>query len=446
MDLPIEIIKIISNFLDHDIDFINLIATCSSLYKCSKLRDLTSSYPFSKISKVCNHYTFTQIVYDLETYDDSMKIPQDVHTIVLSEKYNDKLDYFYSHPNLKSIDVGIFYDNIDSLSTIIDTINKKEIIMTIISNIYMKNTFSDGFDILKNDNDLYKGYLKLVSHRSCILVKRKYYTRILDKLNQNNIDSNEIRILKGKYWSHGYCDALIKTNAYPQHMNVLENFNINDKSTYASLIELIKLIIDITNKNLTYIDKLFDLILKKYHLKDRNQYYLQLKTLQDLQNGYLETSSIEDLHRYPKGSCISYKDKNGTYSEKGYLMEFGEDYFEFIIELGYNSENMRCSKGFLDFVKKHTIKINIQDIKKIWIGEITKPKNNFQRKLYVTEVKELPTINEKFRRKEEFYPLIINKKIVHYFGQKSHLKSYKQYMYKRCITWLKLFNSDFLLI
>lgn len=427
-ETPTEIIKLICDFLECDIDFINLTMTCQLFYNCASLRNLTTEYPLSRILKASHHYEFTKIIYDSEKYDGTMKIPTNVHTIILSDTYIDILDHFYSHDKLKNIIISIFYNNLDSLPTIIDTINKNDIITSIITNVHNEQHYIDEFDELKNDNYTYDS-LKLNNRHSMYMIKNNYYKKLLTKIHQKTINDNEFKSLRHRYYGAecGYYYALNRTNVYPHYTHFLRNFNVNDKSkeNYEKLTELIKLFIDISNKSITYIKTLLNLIIKKYRLKDAYQYFRYSQTRHGVKFGRLKASSIEDLHNYSKGSCISYKNKSGEYSETGYLIEVGNDYYKYMNSLSYKSENMKHSKKFLNFVESHTFTVSIDDIAIIWIGDITKQNN-----IYVTETTKPQTI----------YPLIINDKIVHYFRNVHCFATYLRRHHYRSITWLKLFG------
>lgn len=429
IEIP-DIFKNICNFIEHDIDFINLTMTCQLFYTYTNLRDLVGTYSLNKISNSQDRYIFTKILYDKK-----LKIPCQVHTVKLSDDFTYDLSYFYSYNRIKIIDVGIYYTNTIVLSSIPDRLNKRDIITTIISNEINKKEFTNEFAILNGTGK--HTFPRCFNKASCYIIKKKIYKKYLELLCQEDIKLEDVKGLRQYIIINESSPSrrerlttirnlLNMTDIYSKYVRLFENYDINNKTDRILLAELIQLLIDILDKERLYNDTVFDMIVRKYKLQDRYQYLLYVLTLWNLDAGYSEISSIKELSVYPKGSIVSYKDKNGIYSEKGYLLKVGDDHFEFATRIS-RSKAFKSNERYLKFIKDNTMKVDIKDIEKIWVADISKDKS-----LYVTITQEPITS----------YPLIINDKTVHYFENDRECKNYvKSRHYNRSINWMNLFDK-----
>lgn len=458
-DFPSEVFKIISDFLEKDIDFINLTMTCKIFYEYANMRDLSSIYPISRIYEALDRYIFTRILYDSKQYNSELKIPPKIRMIKLADKFTDDLSLFYSNVNLERIDLGLFFTNIDSLSTIPDSINKRDITTKIISNVICKELCSTEIKILdesfgekSNDQHEFPRYYHFMPNH---IIKKKAYGNLLKSLNKDDsmtyeeIKDLQRRLLINKNPIHGkqqlviVRDILAKTdsdnklggytpqstqrNTYSKYVKLFEKFDVSSATDRYLLAELVQLYIEILDKNMEFIKTIFNMIAQKYGLKDVYQYSLYVLRQWDIKSGFSEIYSIDELHKFTSGSMISHIDADGIYNPKGYLIDIGGNYFTYVTSI-WRREPFKSHKRFLKYIKEHTHKVDIKNVKNMLVGDIKKNK-----RLYV-----IPDSNPG----KCSYPLVINGKVVHDFKNKCEYKNYigSRY-YTESIAWTTLFGE-----
>ncbi len=141
--LPCDCLKLICNFI-RDKDFIHLILSSKYLYSLIKynLKIMTEQHKLSKMNNVKDIYVFTHILYDLTNFDHT-KIPHTIIEITFCDEFNEKFNELCNFKNLNKINIGMHYSNKQLLNNFSDTINKKEIAKTMISNRVFMSLFNN---------------------------------------------------------------------------------------------------------------------------------------------------------------------------------------------------------------------------------------------------------------------------------------------------------------
>ncbi len=215
-----DCLGIICNFIK-DKDFINFISTSkyfNSLIKYN-LKIMTEQHKLSKIIRVKSIYIFTNILCE-NLNPKYASIPHTITEITFNDKFNGTLDGLCNFKYLTKINIGmhyckkIFYDNFA------DTLNKKELAMTIISNKVFANMFN--FDI-----------------KQLQIYINMYGIRVSDDLKQN-------------------CDLCFKLykNAQMQLVSITKN-TINKSMVLLNIINKINKSIDMSNNYESCYHKIF---------------------------------------------------------------------------------------------------------------------------------------------------------------------------------------------
>lgn len=133
------------------------------------------------------------------------------------------------------------------------------------------------------------------------------------------------------------------------------------------------------------------------------------KTLVD--HGRKEISSKNELEKYPIGSLISYETLDGRYAKGGFITNFKNDYFIYIL---------------LDFSQKYRIRYN--KIKRMWVGNVFENEGDY------ISFKE-PCCKTKF-------PVKIGEYVVKYVASKHQINVFiSRDKYKTMVKWYDTFAS-----
>lgn len=138
--LPSDCLKIIFNDVD-DRDFINvlMVSKFMSSWRNYNLKVLNGCYRMSKIMKVINVFTFTNILYDFEHFEIKI-LPKTIKKITFDDNFNDRFDELFMF-KIQDVSVGMFYDN--------DCYGMDNVVMTCITNRVFSNLFNCSMDKLK---------------------------------------------------------------------------------------------------------------------------------------------------------------------------------------------------------------------------------------------------------------------------------------------------------
>ncbi len=144
--MPCDCLRIICSFIK-DRDYINFISTSKYFHSLIKynLKIMTGQHKLSKISNVKDTYVFTNILYDFICFYPE-RIPHTITEITFCDKFNEESyvtnNELYKFKHIRKINVGMYYCKCNFMyGDILDTINKKEFAMTIITN----RVFGDNF-------------------------------------------------------------------------------------------------------------------------------------------------------------------------------------------------------------------------------------------------------------------------------------------------------------
>lgn len=138
--LPSDCLKIIFNDVD-DKDFINVLMLSKFMlsWRNYNLKVLDGCYRMSKIMKVINVFTFTNILYDFEHFDIKI-LPKTIRKITFDDNFNDRFDELFMF-KIQDVSVGMFYDN--------DCYEMDNVAMTCITNRVFSSLFNCSVDKLK---------------------------------------------------------------------------------------------------------------------------------------------------------------------------------------------------------------------------------------------------------------------------------------------------------
>ncbi len=155
--LPCDCLRIIFSFIK-DKDFINFISTSKYFNFLIKynLKIMTDQHKLSKIENVKNIYVFTNILYDFICFYPK-RIPHTITEMMFHDNFyeenkvtNDELSKF---KHIRKINFGMYYCKCNFIyDNILDETNKKELVMTLITNKVFSCYFSRGreYDVLVN--------------------------------------------------------------------------------------------------------------------------------------------------------------------------------------------------------------------------------------------------------------------------------------------------------
>lgn len=183
-DFPLEILANISSYLT-DKEFISLISVNRFFYDLKKINKLKNPYDFKAIRTIIDEYLFSHLVVDsIESIDVLSKY--NINTITLSHNFNSDIKMFYLLPNLNKIHVNLNYTDVDSITSIPNKIiNKKEIILTVISNKISFDTYSKNLERLKEKNFLKHPYPQIYNWESIYKIKNKIFRNVFNALDKN---------------------------------------------------------------------------------------------------------------------------------------------------------------------------------------------------------------------------------------------------------------------
>lgn len=183
-NFPPEILANISGFLT-DKEFILLTTIDRFFYGLKKINKLKNPYDFKTIRTIIDEYLFSHLIVDSTDSIDILS-KYNINTITLSDNFNDDIKMFYSLPNLNKINVNLNYTDIDSITSIPDKIiNKKEIILTVISNEIGFHSYSRYLEI-PNIKDFSKHpYPQIYNWESIYKIKNKIFRIVFNALDKN---------------------------------------------------------------------------------------------------------------------------------------------------------------------------------------------------------------------------------------------------------------------
>ncbi|AEQ60249.1 hypothetical protein [Acanthamoeba polyphaga mimivirus] len=184
-DFPLEILVNISSFLT-DKEFILLTQVDRFFYGLKKINKLKNAYDFKVICKIIDEYLFSHLIVDSTDLIDILS-KRNINTITLSDNFNSDIKMFYSLPNLNKIHVNLNYTDVDSITSIPDKIiNKKEIILTVISNKIAFRTYSKCLEYLKQKNFSKHPYPpQIYNWESIYKIKNKIFQIVFSALNKD---------------------------------------------------------------------------------------------------------------------------------------------------------------------------------------------------------------------------------------------------------------------
>lgn len=137
------------------------------------------------------------------------------------------------------------------------------------------------------------------------------------------------------------------------------------------------------------------------------------KIINLIENGRKEITTKEQLEKYEIGSLISYVNNADIFKSGGFIIKFADEYFIYITP---------------DFKTKY--RVRYINVKKMWIGNVYKIKNDL---VSLSKSTQKPT---KFEIK-------INNIIIHYARNSFDVKRFMSTeKYKRLIAWNEYFNND----
>lgn len=140
---------------------------------------------------------------------------------------------------------------------------------------------------------------------------------------------------------------------------------------------------------------------------------IDMKTKRLIQNGRVMVTSKKELEQFPIGSLISHQYNQNLFIKGGFIIKFGDDYFNYIT---------------LDFNKKY--KVRYCNLEKMWVSSVFECRND-----YVSIIK-----SDKFPTK---YSVTICD-IPIYFGNTSYdIKRFKSTdRYRLLLQWCDYFLPD----
>ncbi|AKI79810.1 hypothetical protein QJ850_gp889 [Acanthamoeba polyphaga mimivirus] len=183
-DFPLEILANISNFLT-DNEFILLTTVDIFFYGLKKINKLKNSYDFKVIRTIIDEYLFIHLIVDsTESIDILSKY--NINTITLSDNFNGEIKMLYSLPNLNKINVSLNYTDVDSITSIPDNIvNKKQIILSVISNKIAFRKYSKSLEYLKRKDISKHPYPQIYNWESIYKIINKYFRTVFTALDKD---------------------------------------------------------------------------------------------------------------------------------------------------------------------------------------------------------------------------------------------------------------------
>ncbi|XWV24890.1 hypothetical protein QJ856_gp0893 [Tupanvirus deep ocean] len=192
--LPVEILTLLVNFIEHDKDFINFTITCKYLWSYSNERTLKETYLLSKITTV-NKYTFENIICNRDHVIYSANI-QNIKSILFTHDFNGDISWLHSLPKLKYINVDIRFTNIFLYKRIPDSVeNKKQLILTVIANYYTYQDHKLEFEILDSGSSHKGTFPNYHIKWSICKIHKKLFDKVINDLTKVNSDI-DIKLVK----------------------------------------------------------------------------------------------------------------------------------------------------------------------------------------------------------------------------------------------------------
>lgn len=370
--LPIEIIKIICPQIDQDIHFICLTMTCKFCYTLSNYRPLTNRYTFTKISHIVKKYAFTNIYYDCNKFNPNILSCSKLKILLLGNNYQDHLSPFFSNfpelcdiiPELNEIVPIFFYKNVDSLPLISNVQIRKNIVMSIICNIFCHEFYNSELELYHTKNHCQ--FPIIFNKISVITIITINYINLMWSLGNNMINMRKKYQILNSVSNRKRLKLIYKilknvnfeTNEYMNCLSVLLSNNYHDFSVFALTHTektkcTIQFLIDMLKMEEKFIKKLYDLIIQKLNLENMNQYILYCEINKKIQNNEIKLISINQVSEIRPGSLVYCLDKKGIYIKYGHVIEISEDYFIFLEKYFQNkSELLKINKVELLKVEK----------------------------------------------------------------------------------------------
>lgn len=288
---PVLVMHKICNYLDHDIEYIHLIMCCKKFYHQSKkYRNLYKFYKLSEIIKSVNKYNFINIIYDYPLFSIE-SIPPTIQTIFFIDNFNDNITSLYELPNLKSIQVGFGFTNIESVRFIPNNIiNRKKLALKTIANTLAKHTYYD--DIQRIYDNGINTYPRYFTHNSIYVIYKKILRNGLNFLKNKNIDvvvsKRILKIIKkcmNRWKSHDQMlsQLLLQIDSNNKYKSIFDYVNkitkhnehiflpfLNDNVNF--VVELIEDLQFIFDQQKLFLEYIYGQIIKKHNCKDVFEY------------------------------------------------------------------------------------------------------------------------------------------------------------------------------
>ncbi len=141
--LPCDCLKTICNFIK-DKDYINFVSSSKYFHSLIKynLKIIKEQYKLSKIIEVKDIYVFTNILYDFMIFEPT-QIPHTITEITFRHNFDQPIDELCEYQYLTKINIGMYYSDSKLLyDNFSGKINKKELVMTIITNRVFASLFN----------------------------------------------------------------------------------------------------------------------------------------------------------------------------------------------------------------------------------------------------------------------------------------------------------------
>lgn len=163
---PTDLLKLLNIYLC-DTAFISLKSTSKLFYNLQNdiKKVLRNQYKITKIRHLLDVYNFTDIRYDLLEWDINLISPT-IEKIKFKSKFNENFkELFYNFPNLRVIDIGIFYTNKAILyENYPEHLNMNKLSMTIMTNKIFERWLASDIKMLNNNSkNHYPEFIKIMS-------------------------------------------------------------------------------------------------------------------------------------------------------------------------------------------------------------------------------------------------------------------------------------------
>lgn len=215
---PMLVMCKICNYLDRDIDYINLTMCCKKFYtKSDKYRSLRKSYKSSVIAKSIYRYDFRDIIYDYPIFSIDL-VPVTIEKITFLDNFNDDISELFNLSNLNFVLVGPSFTNFDSIVDISYRItNRRKILLQIIANCYATKYYhqdiSNIAQVSYTKKLYFPGYFNKIA--ICKIQKRKLL-KILNDITQEINETIFVSILK---ILDGYTSEMENFGLYMSYIN-----------------------------------------------------------------------------------------------------------------------------------------------------------------------------------------------------------------------------------